>query len=348
VHDRRRETWEEEAFDAFQEEWTKDERGDAWQTPPNREPSRNGHAKGEREEPTFALLDSAAFARADYRLEWLVKRLLVKDQPTILGGPKKALKTSLLVDLAISLGTGKPFLGEFDVPRPVRVALLSGESGEATLQETARRVCAAKGVRLENAGVLWGFKLPQLADLLHLAVLGRELRNAEAEVLILDPLYLSLLAGVGPGGPQASNVYQVGPLLANVSKTCLSAGCTPLLAHHFKITRANPYEEPALEDLAFSGVQEFARQWLLVGRRKKYETGTGNHQLWLSVGGSCGHSGLWALDVAEGTVNDAFAGRRWQVSITTATEARQDAQDVEQATRKQKDAQHRTPRTTTR
>src|SRR5262249_11404846 len=108
-------------------------------------PSRNGHARampqvGDAcEEPDagptnneddcrfhFNPIHSAIFARSEYRVEWLVKRLLVRDQPGVVGGAMKSLKTSIALDLAISLGSGKPFLGVFDVYRKMRVCVLSG------------------------------------------------------------------------------------------------------------------------------------------------------------------------------------------------------------------------------
>src|SRR5262249_10222579 len=100
------------------------------------------------------FITSAEFDGANYSLEWLVKNVVVKGQPLIIGGPKKALKTSMVVDLAVSVAGGRKFLGEFFTPEPCRVAVLSGESGEATLQSTARRVAAAKGLRLADLNIL--------------------------------------------------------------------------------------------------------------------------------------------------------------------------------------------------
>jgi hypothetical protein len=286
----------------------------------------------------FEFIDSATFARTAYRQEWHIRRILAKGQPGVAGGPKKALKTSILVDMAISLGTATSFLGEFVVPAPVRVAFLSGESGEAALKDTAVRVCAARGLDLEGANVLWGFRLPQLADRGHLAALQSAIRTSKVEVLMLDPLYLSLLAGTGAQGLSAANMYQTGPLLMAVSQACLEVGCTPILAHHFRTTRANPYDEPQLEDLAFSGIQEYARQWVLLGRRRRYEPGTGQHRLWLSVGGSAGHSGLWAVDVEEGAIDEDFCGRTWDVTVTTATAERQAQESERTITKRQEKA----------
>ena len=70
----------------------------------------------------------------------------------------------------------------------------------------------------------------------------------------------------------------MGPLFQTISRIAPDAGTTPLLAHHSKkgigrgLGRCEPLD---LDDLAYAGVGEFARQWILLSRRKEYELGTG-------------------------------------------------------------------------
>ena len=280
------------------------------------------------------------FARAFVR-KWLIRGILAFGQPCIVGGPKKALKTTLMVELAICLALALRFLGEFGVPHRRKVLFLSGESGDATIQETARRVCKARGIdpdELEGY-VFWGFELPQLSDPTHLAALSEFIEANGIEVVIIDPLYLCLLSGNSRLDP--ANLFDVGPLLKRVADICLDAGATPILVHHLRKNRDNHDAPPELEDLAFAGVQEFARQWLLIGRREAYEPGTGEHKLWFSVGGSAGHSGCWAVDASEGVVDDDFGGRDWRVSVGTASAVRAGEQEQATAAKAEREAEKR-------
>jgi hypothetical protein len=192
----------------------------------------SSQARGSSQERTFldGVITSADFAAASFQRDWLVRGMLVRDEPIILGGPKKSLKTSFTVDLAISLGSATPFLGKWTVRERVTVLVLSGESGLATLQETARRVCQARDISLADCHVLWYDRLPRLGSPQDLDVLSEFISRQSVGVVIIDPLYLCLLhAGLNLS---AANLFDVGPLLLAVSRVCRDAGATPILVHH--------------------------------------------------------------------------------------------------------------------
>ncbi len=298
--------------------WPEEQRGDAYEGEPPPEPPGT--------EPSYRpkLYTSAEFFQEDFRQEFLVRGAIIKNQPGVVGGGKKMLKSTNGIDLAVSLATGTNFLSyeRFTVPKPVKVLLLNGESGDMTVQSTARRIAKARGI--DNPGelnIVWGSQLPQLANAIHLQDLGNLLKTHAIEVLLVDPSYLCILSGAGPDGPQASNVFEMGVIYSQFAKCCLDVGTTPLLFAHTKKDRTK--EPPDLDDLAFAGIAEFVRQWILISRREVYE-GDGIHKLWLSVGGSAGHSMLAHLDVDEGVMDDDFQGRKWEVTVTPYHQAKRD------------------------
>ena len=268
--------------------------------------------------PRFTGITSAELDANEYNLEYLIPGLLVRGQPGVIAGPKKTLKTNISVDLAISLGQCEPFLGAHSVATTSRVGLMSGESGAATIQETARRIATSKGLRLaECDNVIWSFEVPQLGQAEQIQALKAFIEAHRLDVLILDPTYLMML-GLGEN---AGNLFIVGSYLKSLGELAQETGCTPLLCHHLKKGIAEPYEPAELDNIAWAGFQEFVRQWLLLNRRVRYDPDLGgHHELWMSAGGSAGHSGLWGIDVDEGTRQDSD-GRRWDVQIMTAAEA---------------------------
>ncbi len=237
----------------------------------------------------------------------------------------------------MSLASGLKFLGAFDVYRPVSVYFISGESGEHAIYETLDRVCKAKGLDRDDLPLSVQFDLPRLANPLDRAELLDGLRRDQVKVCFLDPLYLCLLSGLTQD-ISASNVYQIGPLLLDVARTVLSAGCTPIILHHAKKDSGKLGEPLELTDLTMSGIAEFARQWLLISRRERFEPGAPS-KLWVSGGGSCGQSGLWAVDVEEGELRDDFTGRTWGVTVEAAGVTR--ARDGDQAAQKKRAAECR-------
>lgn len=291
-------------------------------------------------EERFTAITSNELSKSEFTLEYLIEGVLVRGQPAVIAGPKKTLKTTIAIDLALSLGHAGLFLGRYNVPEAVRVGVMSGESGAATIQETARRISWAKHWSLEYfENVVWSFDVPQLNVAKDIASLKQFILNYELEVLILDPTYLMMLSL----GQDASNLFVVGSYLKAIGELAQETGCTPILCHHLKKSVAEPYEPAELENIAWAGFQEFVRQWILLNRRVKYDPDNGgHHELWMSVGGSAGHSGLWGLNVNEGT-RDLESGRFWEVEVISAKSAyAQRSQAEEESNEERKKQQQET------
>ena len=157
---------------------------------------------------TIPRISCAELDNGSYALEYLVDGILLAGHPCIVGGAKKTLKTTILIALALSLATGKLFLGRFSIKRSCKVIILSGESGLPTIQETARRICAAMNIQLaEIENLLWSTFIPRLDNADHLDALDRLIKETGCEVVAIDPTYLAL------GGSDAGNVFVQGEKL---------------------------------------------------------------------------------------------------------------------------------------
>lgn len=294
--------------------WTPDENGHPCRmfNAEAAEPASTEPAK----KPSVKLLTCKQLDTEPYSIRYHIAGTLAALQNHIIGGRQKTLKTTIAVDAAISLASGLPFLGTLPVNQTCRVLMLSGESGLSVLQESARRICRSKGVCLPDIdGLFWSEWLPRLDNAKHLEMLKQAIQETGAEVLFLDPCYLAM------PGADAGNLFLQGERLRSIAEICQEHAVCPILLHHLR-KRAkgdHSFDPPELDELSWSGFSEFARQWWLLGRREPYEGGSGSHKLWLSIGGSAGHSALWAVDVEEGI---AGAPRRWEVSLSRPEEAR--------------------------
>src|SRR5262249_58176749 len=113
-------------------------------------------------------------------------------------------------DGAVAVGAeGGGLRGKCGTPRRRRVLLLSGEADEANLYDRLRRICQARGVGHADVNdhlFAHTGRLPQMGSPADLNGLAEAIRRYEADVVILDCLYLALGSGC-----DASNMFEVGP-----------------------------------------------------------------------------------------------------------------------------------------
>jgi hypothetical protein len=276
-------------------------------------------------------LSAADLDDATYQDDYLVPHILAAGQPGGIYASFKAMKTSIAVDLALSLPMGSRFLGHFPIPQPAAAAVMSGESGLKNLQSLARRICLSKGWSLSSVKDFHITPvLPRLDDPACMAQIRRKIKAAGIKLLVVDPAYLCMDIG-----DDANNLFLVGKFLKPVAEICAETGCTILIVHHNKRNIPDKSAPAELNDIAWSGFAEFSAQWILLSRRTPFDPETGSHSLWMNVGGRDGHAGLYGVDITEGRQCDQ-GGRRWEVVVKPASEARASTVDARQLEREQR------------
>jgi len=256
-------------------------------------------------------MDCVELSRSAGAVEWLSDWMIPKGKPLILGGPSKAGKTLLSIDLAVAVAMRGEFLGA--ECKQARVAVLSLESGAAALKRAAEGAAQSRGGTLADLrdGILWCVDPMDLCNLADLLRLSKMIKARGVELLVVDPAYLALAAV----GDAASNQFKMGSALGGLSRLCADTGASLLLNCHF-VKSAPPGQQwamPELTWLAYGAFCQWARGWLLVNRRAPYDPERpGHHELWLNVGGSDGQSRGLALDLCEGRGDGESWGLAWR------------------------------------
>jgi hypothetical protein len=279
--------------------------------------AERAEAERSKNKITYKTYNAKELDELDTRLEYLVQGVLVRGQHGMFVAPQKTMKTTTCIDLALSLATGSSFLEKFSCQQS-KVLMMTGESGLSVVQETSRRIAQSKDLTLSNIAdqFIVSDQIPLLYSIEHQYALAGLLDDIQPDLLIADPVYMMV------DGTDAGNLFTMGAQLKPTAVLCAERGITILLVHHSTKSSSNvkEYLPLGLGDIAWSGFAEFARQWVFLNRREEYELGTGEHQLWLSYGGSAGHSGCWAVEVNEGP-NDAIEGREYSVTVTDMADA---------------------------
>lgn len=273
----------------------------------------------EGEKPGLRTYSWDRLMSAPEKLDYVVDRVLVRNEYGMICGPEKCLKSSLAMALGISVASGTKFLGEFEVLRSMRVGLISAESNENVLGSLARRIRDAQGIPDEavRGRLFVSDEVCRLVDPEDNARLRKWIEDHQLQggLLIAEPAYVLI-----PMDSEASNYIAVNSKLTYLTQVARDYNLTALIATHSK--KLNHFRPLNMKDVSFAGFSAWCRQWWLLNRRVEFdERGPdGRHELWLRTGGAAGFWGLHALDVAEGR-HDTNT-RRWEVELRPGEEIR--------------------------
>jgi hypothetical protein len=197
----------------------------------------------------------AEFLAFKISVEWFVRGVFHKGEPFVIGGKLKTLKTSILLDLALALVSGRPFLGRYGVEKPVRVALVSGESGVPTSQATLLAACRARGIKPVEVSdrLLITEKRPVLSDAVDREGFVEWCGRHKADIALVDPWYHC--GGRIPFGGLYPNGFPLDPVaMANLT--------LPHRSPHYEIS--TPVTSPGLSQCP---ITMFFHRFLLVFQR---------------------------------------------------------------------------------
>lgn len=154
----------------------------------------------------FDLASFSAYAQryATTEDKWLVRNWLVDKSVTFIVSPPESYKTWLLLDLAVSVAMGKPFLGKFETTAQGGVFIIQQEDAPAALVERISLIVQKKLGLVpydEEEGALHGFCMPDLPIYFHtsrklkfgdldiLRDIEEHIKTIRPKLILIDPLY---------------------------------------------------------------------------------------------------------------------------------------------------------------
>lgn len=166
-------------------------------------------------------------------VEWLAEGLLPAGGNILVAGYPKTFKTTLLLDLAVALASGSPFLDKFPVDRTHSVGLVLMEGLEWQAGRRIERLCLARGLDPQEVGErihIW-HRPPLVLDKITVADFAEWIKKLGIDVVMLDA-WSYVARGNSDDADQVTPQLQA---FSGIRDTV--PGCTVVLAHHSRKTK---------------------------------------------------------------------------------------------------------------
>jgi hypothetical protein len=169
------------------------------------EPGSNGGGPSPPQPRITAVSYADLMAAVESRPGWLVEKMWLRESHGIVAGEPKTFKSTLTLDLAMSVASGKPLWGVFPVHDLGPVVIIQNENADWIQQDRMAKIAASKGlggkVGVVNGQVVgkWPTDLPiHSVNNAGFMIDDDEMRDAVEELLlavkpklvVFDPLYL--------------------------------------------------------------------------------------------------------------------------------------------------------------
>ncbi len=192
--------------------------------------------------PATALLETEMVPPAE-----LVLGVLHAGNKLILGGASKSYKTWSLIDLAVSVATGSPWLG-FPT-RPGKVLYVNLEIQTAFFRQRIAQVVEAKGVDPPERLEVWNLRGWAADYRVLVPKIQERIRDEHYAMVILDPTYKLL------GTADENSATDISALLNTIEALAVGTGAAVAMAGHF--AKGNASSKETIDRISGSGV--FAR-----------------------------------------------------------------------------------------
>lgn len=172
---------------------------------------------------------------------WSIPGFWMKQSHGIVAGEPKSFKSTLVMDMALSVASGAPFLGKYPVEETGKVLYIQNENAHWIMKDRFEKMLANKGLvgkvhrSKDKLNVEFPPEVPfyminqqsfMLSDPDHQEYLEETIKEMRPELIVLDPLYLMF------GGDIAS-AQELMPLLQWLLYLKNTYKCGIIVIHHY-------------------------------------------------------------------------------------------------------------------
>ena len=177
----------------------------------------------------------------------IIESILHQGSKMALGGGSKSFKTWTLLELSISIATGRDWLGFHTAQGSVLYC--NFELPAFSIEQRIREICAAMGIEVPDTLTLWNLRGHAADAATILPAIAREAKRHRFAFMVLDPLYKLL----GDRDENASR--DMTNLMNAVERVTVETGAAVAFGSHY--SKGNQAGKESMDRISGSGV--FAR-----------------------------------------------------------------------------------------